>query len=858
MQPSQTPGNGDNYNRLADNLAKFVRIIEQLATQDEFRSALANTPEDITANRTYAQIAMDDAMQAYETIAADIISKAPGDRAVLPVDLYKQMMEMRLARSVTEEEATTACGAGVQQRLAAETPPPRPTFLSMLEGRVEAPHIIKLNAVWNNVVLRVRDLLENQIKLSSAAPVFNKEAVPVITPADPVPVAPKGGLRRIGEAEAPAAGLRPVPSGDNEGGKNLPAVSSYNQTLQALLRKYGGEDFTDAAKRKVAEPVFGRKEEIRSITDILLQKDNPIALMQGLPCIGTTSVVQALAQSIAEGNVPARLKDASVISLKLADIITECTPGLRTGGKEPQDVLKAILKEVTDHNRSALNKIVLHIEDLDSDTQQGNPYIKQFVPMMRTIIAQAIEKSKGSLLLAMEASQNALPEIEKNDPIILKRCTKMSIKEMSAPDVMDFMKHRAASVATHNGIAAPDDALLEYIIDKTNRLLPAERQPVKSGKVLAMMAAHAEGAGKKTLTVDDADAVLAHLSGLPLELVSHGLGGRILSLETELPKRILGQPQIMKIVDKLINANAGMNDPKLPMGSFLMPGATGSGKTETARVISELLGIPLIRIDMSNFQDSFAKSKLLGAPPGYIGYDKEAEFEKVRRAPYCVLLLDEIEKAHPDVFNILLAGMEEGEIQLLNSGEPVRMQNVILMMTSNIGAKAAQDAVQQKRMGFGNKAPSAEEDNRRRGDATHAAIKRGFAPEFINRLDDIVEFQNLTDPEIVKGIAKLQVEKVSTFLRRSHKNLKIELSPEALDQLVKIGYDPEYNARPMRRAAKDNITSPLSKWLIKNGKSITEPSVFYIKSLGDVFDYEVRPQLPPPSPLRPSLPAPSL
>ncbi|HEY8189502.1 MAG TPA: hypothetical protein VIF12_02375, partial [Micavibrio sp.] len=325
--------------RAADTVAKFLSVVEQAGAQDEFKSALENTPDDITGNRTYKQIALDDAMNVYETLVADIVRKAPElNNASLPIDLYKQMLETRLDHSVTEEEALATRSEAIQNRLNAPVPltPESPTFLNILFGRVGLSEIMRLKTTWTSLVARVENLLKDETGIQPATQ-FNAQAAPASAPA-------KSGLRRIGGNEQPQAGLRPISGGGSNDNSKLPVPVLFSKPLEALFKKYGNGNFTDKA-RQAPPPIFGRAEDVQSLIKVLLQQDSPHAVMHGEEGVGQTSVVQGLANRIASGKVPAGINDTHIIGISLATILHDIMPNIRKTGVEPQTVLKSILEE---------------------------------------------------------------------------------------------------------------------------------------------------------------------------------------------------------------------------------------------------------------------------------------------------------------------------------------------------------------------------------------------------------------------------------------------------------------------------------------------------------------------------------
>jgi ATP-dependent Clp protease ATP-binding subunit ClpA len=552
---------------------------------------------------------------------------------------------------------------------------------------------------------------------------------------------------------------------------------------------------------------------------------------------GKSAVTVGFAQKIVAGKVPAVLKDARVIRLKLKEM--KATSGLgassdrRTGqpGTVDQfnDRLYYILSKVTEHNAKGGKQIVLNIDSLGD------------LAGRRDILAAAMSGDPGLRLIG-EVSDQKFTQFETDAKDVISKFHKITISPLDAAQTETLLKTKAAELEKATGVATPAD-LFEKIYKMSTRYLTATAQPESALHALETAVAYAQIDGVKTLGENQVVGVISNLTGVPKEFIGSSMSERIKTLGDELPKKVLGQDKALKeIVASLKIANANMQDPNKPLGSFLMIGPTGVGKTETAKALAEHLGVPLITEDMSNYQDQHAKAKLVGSPPGYVGFDKEAALEKVAKSPYCILLLDEIEKAHTDVFNTFLSVLDEGRLQLMN-GKTVDFKNCIVLMTSNLGAKDAERARDRQAIGFNQAAAG----DGAADSAYRQAIQEKLPPEFINRLDSILQFDRLSE-QVVRKIAASKVKQVSAFLTDKNRNLKLELSPEATAELFKLGYDPKYGARPMDRAVKKYIKQPLADWFIENGASITEPSTLYVKGLKNGFETETRKQKQTPGP----------
>jgi ATP-dependent Clp protease ATP-binding subunit ClpA len=425
--------------------------------------------------------------------------------------------------------------------------------------------------------------------------------------------------------------------------------------------------------------------------------------------------------------------------------------------------------------------------------------------------------------------------LESDAPSMIAKFQKVKVEPADKDETVALLQDKLKALGHNNA----DTKVLERIIQLTNRFVPTRKQPGASMDVLDSALSYAELDGKD-LHEDHVVKVVSDQAGVPKEFVGSSVSERIATLGDRLPKMVLGQDKaINKIIGSMKVANANLHDPDKPLGSFMLIGPTGVGKTETAKALAESLGVPLITEDMGNYQEQHAKAKLIGSPPGYVGFDKEAALEQVVKSPYCVLLLDEIEKAHGDVLNVLLSVLDEGRVQLMN-GKEVDFKNCIILMTSNLGAKEAQDARETSSFGFGTGDDETEARDKAAEEVMNKAINNKLPPEFINRLDGILTYDTLKI-EVARKIAVTKVAKVSEFLKDKNHNLHLELSDNAMEELVNLGYEPRYGARPMDRAIKDRLKEPLAEWLIENAKSITEPVKLIVKELDKQFNLEVKP-----------------
>lgn len=819
----------DPFIRASSNLSTFASIVKRYEDMPDIKGALTQSATHIRRGRTLTQIAMDNCMENFVLVAKSVIdNNSKTDDEAIPLEIYRQMMSLRDGEDVPLQAAQTHLHEALQKAKASGVLiHPVPEFLTIIKDSAPADVTQTLLGQWDSTladmgqIFTAADKAGVSVKITQRLRKFLSAAMPgAKTPA------------AANDAEMLAGGGKKP----GDGGSAKPAAIEYVLALTNSI------DVTEKVKNKQTSPVFGMDETVNGLVQALIQKKNPRVMLHGPDGSGKTAAIHALAEKILSGNVPEKLKDAKIFRLSLASLLLESKGG--EDGPSPTTALSHLLEQIVSHNRKGDKKIILHIDDIGADASHSSQGLKQAASLMRSMIAHKLKDKSDGMTLILEANDQHLAVLEKSDPLLLQNITKIGVKPISREHIMEYLRQEAVGVTQHHSIEVPSDDINEYIIDKSD-LYVMEHQPRKSGRVLEGAAALAEASREPQITEDHVEAIISQITGLPKELIGKGISERIKSLDTELPKMVRGQPEIQKIIDHLGIANAGIkDDPNKPLGSFLLLGPTGVGKTETARALSEHLGIPLVSIHMENFMDQHAKSKLVGAPPGYIGYDDPAEMEKVRGKPYCVLLLDEIEKAHKDVFNQFLHALDEGEMQLLNTGEPVNMRNVILIMTSNLGTKEAHEARSKGKLGF--ESDDEEENQDKRAEvAFREAVKDRMPPEFINRIDSILVYGNLDDKEVVRKIAISKIEKVSKSLRHVNKNITLKISDEALAKLTDMGYSTEYNARYMKRTVDTYVKTPFAKWLTEHARSVMQPTTFLVKDIGEKFDFELVPGKPP-------------
>ncbi len=616
-----------------------------------------------------------------------------------------------------------------------------------------------------------------------------------------------------------------------------------------------GRDLTELAREGSLDPVIGRETEIERLVQVLCRrtKNNPVLL--GEAGVGKTAIVEGMAQRIIGGDVPEILHDRRIVVLDLAMMVA----GTKYRGQF-EERIKAVMNEV----RRAKN-VILFIDELHTLVGAGGA---EGAIDASNVLKPAL--ARGEIQCIGATTFDEYRKYIEKDAALARRFQPITVDPPSDAQTVEILKGLRDRYEQHHRVRITD-AAVRAAVDLSGRYITGRVQPDKSIDVIDEAGARvriksmskppdlAELEGQiEKLTVEKDEAVKAadyekaaelrdkaeqlkkqkeeiqrqwrerskevdgtvdeevvaevvsKMTGVPLQRLEKDEAQRLLELEKELHKKVVSQEDAIKAVSKSIRrARAGLKDPKRPMGSFIFSGPTGVGKTLLAKALAEFMfgdEEALVHLDMSEYMEKHNVSRLVGAPPGYVGYEEGGQLtERIRRRPYAVILLDEVEKAHPDVFNMLLQIMEEG--RLTDSfGRNVDFRNTILIMTSNIGADLIKGGG-----GFGFGKRTAESDFENVRSILNKEIERFFRPEFINRLDDVIVFRPLTKENLVQ-IIEYEVGKVAK--RLSGRGLKLELDQSAKDFLIEKGYNPDYGARPLRRAIGTYIEDPLSEMLL--------------------------------------------
>ena len=551
-------------------------------------------------------------------------------------------------------------------------------------------------------------------------------------------------------------------------------------------------NLNERAKDGRIDVLIGREKEVSRTIQILCRRSKNNPLYVGDPGVGKTAIAEGLAKKIVDKEVPEVLHDATIYSLDMGALLA----GTRYRG-DFEERLKMVLKELEE-----IDGAVLFIDEIH--TIIGAGATSGGAMDASNLIKPAL--SNGSLKCIGSTTYKEYRNHFEKDRALVRRFQKIDVYEPSVEDAIKILTGLKPYYEKHHGVEYTDEAI-DAAVKLSDKYMGDRKLPDKAIDIIDEVGAAQmlvpEGERKKTITREDIEGVIAAIVKIPAATMSDNDKESLQTLERDLKTMVYDQDQAIDIlVDSIKMARAGLRDDEKPIGSYLFSGPTGVGKTEVARQLSKTMGIELIRFDMSEYMERHAVSRLIGTPPGYVGFEQGGLLtDKVDQHPHCVLLLDEIEKAHPDLFNILLQVMDYGKLTD-NNGKTIDFRNVILIMTTNAGAaKMAQTPV-----GF-NREIGHDEDSY----ADNEAITKTFAPEFRNRLDAIVPFHNLSQETV-----EMVVDKFVAALegQLADKNVEIVLTAPARKYLAKEGYDPAMGARPLSRIIQEKIKRPLAEEIL--------------------------------------------
>lgn len=540
-------------------------------------------------------------------------------------------------------------------------------------------------------------------------------------------------------------------------------------------------NLTEMARSGAIDPLIGREQEIDRAIHILQRrrKNNPVLV--GEPGVGKTALVEGLAWKIASGEVPAPLKGVDIHRLDMGALLA----GTRYRG-DFENRMKAVLQALEAKEHS-----ILFIDEIH--TLVGAGAAGAGTTDASSLLKPSLEAGKPRFIGA--TTWEDFRQYFEKDRALARRFQKVEIKEPSTEDTIKILLGLKSRYEEHHGIRYTRAALVTAA-EMAGRHLRDRKLPDKAIDLMDEAGATAALAGRKKVGALDMEKVLANMAQIPLQTVKGSDRDRLKGLEDQIRKVVFGQDHaVEKLAAAIKMARAGLSRPDTPVGSFLLTGPTGVGKTEVAKQFAIALGISFLRFDMSEYMERHSVSRLVGAPPGYVGYDRGGLLtEAVSRSPHAVLLLDEIEKAHPDVFNILLQLMDHGTLTDTN-GKETDFRQVILLMTSNVGARE----LASRSVGF--------EGGSVRAGADQQAYEKLFNPEFRNRLDGRISFKAL-EPAVMELIVDKFLAELQTQLK--DRKVELEITPEARALLGKLGYDPLFGARPLARVIDEKIKKPLT------------------------------------------------
>ena len=664
----------------------------------------------------------------------------------------------------------------------------------------------------------------------------------------------------------------------NGTGTNRPtSTSKQKPKVKTPTLDHLGTDLTERARNGELDPVIGREREIKRVMQVLCRrtKSNPVLI--GEPGVGKTAVVEGLAREIASGLAPEPLREKRIIQLNMGTLVA----GTKYRG-EFEDRLRRIVKELTDSK----GDVILFVDEVHTIIGAGNA---EGSTDAANILKP--ELSRGTFQLIGATTQDEYRKYIEKDAALERRFQPIQVDEPSVDDAVLILRGLKDRYESHHNVHFTDDAIdaaaklsSRYIQDRflpdkgidlideagaRSRIMsldpPAyindirhELEAIQKKKEEAVLSEHYDLAttlrdterkisdeldramknwqstrknDRTTITAENIAAVVAEQTGIPVKQLTEAETTRLLKMEQEISQRLIGQDEAVSAVARAIRrARTGLRDPRRPLGRFLFMGPTGVGKTELARCLAKFMfgrEDAMIRIDMSEFMERHEVSKLVGAPPGYIGHESGGKLtEMVRRKPYSVVLFDEIEKAHPDIFNVLLQILDDGKLTD-GQGRKVDFRNTVIIMTSNIGAKEAQHS---NTLGFGQ---SAESQSQRDWERTKNIIleeaNKLFRPEFLNRIDEMTVFRPLSRENLMK-IIDTMLDDLSQ--RLNTKGVKINVSDDVKAKILEKGYKPKYGARPLRRAIQSMLEDKLSDFML-SGKIHNDKSSINVNLEGE-------------------------
>ncbi|MBL8769754.1 MAG: ATP-dependent Clp protease ATP-binding subunit ClpA [Phenylobacterium sp.] len=580
-----------------------------------------------------------------------------------------------------------------------------------------------------------------------------------------------GIAKKAGASEA-----KPVKGAEDE---EKPAVKTGGEALEAYCI-----NLNEKAKQGKVDPLIGRMAEVERCIQILCRRTKNNPLLVGDPGVGKTAIAEGLARKIVNKQVPEVLSKSTIFSLDMGALLA----GTRYRG-DFEERVKQVVKELENHPDAILFIDEIHTVIGAGATSGGAMDASN---LLKPALASGTLRCMGS------TTYKEFRQHFEKDRALVRRFQKIDVNEPTIDDTIKILKGLKTYYEEFHKLRYTNDAI-RAAVELSAKYITDRKLPDKAIDIIDEAGASQmllpEGKRKKTIGLKEVESVVAKIARIPPKSVSKSDTEALKQLEGDLKRAVYGQDEAIDSLSSAMKmARAGLRDANKPIGCYLFSGPTGTGKTETARQLASTLGIELLRFDMSEYMERHTVSRLIGAPPGYVGFDQGGLLtDAVDQHPHSVVLLDEIEKAHPDVFNILLQVMDHGQLTDSN-GKKIDFRNVVLIMTTNAGASDAQ----RNAIGFG---------RGKQDDEVDEALKRLFTPEFRNRLDAIVQFRPLT-PEIIRQVVQKFVMQLEAQLADRH--VTIETDDDAADWLAKNGFDELYGARPLARVIQENIKKPLA------------------------------------------------
>ncbi len=589
-----------------------------------------------------------------------------------------------------------------------------------------------------------------------------------------------------------------------DGGEDVPhiriravAADEKKEEPQVSPLEEFGYDITKAAREGRLDPLVGREDEIQRVIQILgrRRKNNP--MLVGDPGVGKSAIVEGIAIKIVTGDIPPALADKRLISLDLGSIVA----GTKYRG-DFEKRLKSIITEVAESP-----DVILFIDEFHTIVGAGGASGSlDAANMLKPALARGDIQCIGATTL------DEFRKIVEKDGALDRRFQKIIVEHTDIPQSISILDRLKTNYEKHHNVIYTDDAI-EACVRMSDRYITDRCLPDKAIDAMDEAGSMVRLKNpKKTgyVTMEDVATVISKMTGIPSGRIAEGEGNKLLKMKAKLQSRIIGQDEAIDKTVRAIQRNrAGIKDPGKPIGTFLFFGPTGVGKTQLAKALAEYLFDSednIIRLDMSEYMEKFNVSRLIGAPPGYVGFEEGGQLsERVRRKPYCVILLDEIEKAHPDVFNVLLQVMDEGRLTD-STGRTVSFRNTIVIMTSNVGSRELDEY--GSGVGFSTAGRNVQGN---RKTILEKAVKKAFPPEFINRVDEQIFFNSLTKEDIGK-IIDIELKGLKKRVRDAGFDLTVTSAAKRL--VADSGYDPSYGARPLKRSIQRYIEDPVSEHII--------------------------------------------